>query len=66
VDEETNRLLQGFENRTEMVRVNVGDLLQQKQSEGAGRHILLETLTQAEQISQAMLEELEELRSTLD
>jgi len=66
VDGETSRLLQDFELRAEMVQVNLGDLLQQRQTEGAGRESLVETLTQAHQISQAMIEELEELRSTLD
>ena len=66
VDEETGRLLREFEMRTEMVQVKVGGLLQQRQAEGVGRDSLVETLTQAHQISQAMLEELDELRTTLD
>jgi hypothetical protein len=66
VDEETGRLLQEFEMRTQMAQVNVGDLLHQRQVEGAGRQSLAETLIRAQQISQAMMEELEELRGTLD
>jgi GTPase SAR1 family protein len=66
VDDETGRLLQEFDLRAAMVQVNLGDLLQRRQTEGDGRESLVETLTQAHQISQAMIEELEELRCTLD
>ena len=51
--------------RAEMAQVNLGDLLQQGQTAGAERQALQETLTQACQITHAMLDELEELRSTL-
>ena len=64
-DEETGRLLREFEVRAEMAQVNLGGLLQQGQAAGAERQGLLETLTQTHQIAQAMLEELEALRSTL-
>ena len=64
-DEDTGRLLREFQVRAEMAQVNVGDLLQQGQTAGAERQALQETLTQACQITHAMLDELEELRSTL-
>jgi GTPase SAR1 family protein len=66
VDEESKRLLQEFQIRTDMVRVELGDLLERGESEGSERQSLLDTLTWAHQISQAMLEELEELRNTLE
>jgi hypothetical protein len=66
VDEETGRLLREFDLRAAMVQVNLGDLLQQRQTEGAGRESLAGILMQAHQISHAMIEELEELRHTLD
>lgn len=64
-DEETGRLLREFEVRAELAQVNLGDLLQQGEAAGTERQDLLETLTQTHQIAQAMLEELDELRSTL-
>jgi hypothetical protein len=64
-DEETRRLMQEFEFRVEMVQLRLGNVLQQGQTEGSGRKTLIESLTQAHQISQAMLEELEALRCTL-
>jgi hypothetical protein len=64
-DEETGRLLQEFELRAEMAQVNLGNLLQQRQTVDAERQGLIEAMTQAHQISLAMLDELEELRSSL-
>ena len=64
-DEETGRLLGEFELRAQMVNVNLGDLLQQRQTGGAGREALLETLTHAHHVTQAMLEELDEMRCAL-
>jgi hypothetical protein len=65
VHEEAGRLLGEFEIRAQMVQVNLGDLPDQRNTDGAERQALLETLTRAHQVSQAMLEELDELRSTL-
>jgi GTPase SAR1 family protein len=66
VDEESKRLLQEFQIRTDMVRVEFGDLLEREESKGSGRQSLLDILTWAHQISQAMLEELGELRTSLE
>lgn len=65
VDDETARLLREFEARAEMMQVNLGHLLEQRQTEGIGRESLREDLTQAHQVGQAMIEELELLRDTL-
>ncbi len=65
VQEEAGRLLGEFELRAQMVQVNLGDPLNQRDTDGAERQALLETLTRAHQVSQAMLEELDELRSGL-
>jgi GTPase SAR1 family protein len=64
-DEETGRLLREFQVRAEMTQVNLGDLLQQGQTAGTERQALQETLTQACQITHAMLDELDELRNAL-
>jgi len=64
-DEETGRLLQEFELQAEMAQVNLGNLLRQRQTVDAERQGMIEAMTQAHQISLAMLDELEELRSSL-
>jgi hypothetical protein len=65
VQEEAGRLLGEFELRAQMVQVNLSDPLNQRDTDGAERQALLDTLTNAHQISQAMLEELDELRGGL-
>lgn len=64
-DEETGRLLREFEVRAQLAQVDLSDLLQQGQTAETQRQALQTTLTQTHQITQAMIEELEELRSTL-
>lgn len=63
-DEETGRLLREFEVRAQLVQVDLSDLLQQGQTAESKRQALQETLTRTSRITQAMIEELEELRST--
>jgi hypothetical protein len=65
VDEGCIFLLNEFKARAEMARVDFAEMLKHSELEGEGRRSALDILTRADQMTSAMIEELDELMKTV-
>ncbi len=65
LNEGTLHLMRTFGDRAQMARLDFENLLRQSEVEGENRESCLEVLTRTAQIAEAMVEELENLRSAV-
>lgn len=66
LDEGTHRLLEEFGARAEMARLDFDGFLRQSQAQGVERESLVELLTRTVRLTEAMADELDELRCAVN